>query len=330
MFNGVIQILIEGPCMKKNLHVLFRIVLLGLLTGRTVAKPIIPPKLYHDGDIPLKNGQRHSSFPYISGDTFRNIAQFYVDETRTPIDPDDVKYGDIIFIQTRMKEFFFKVIHPLIKTRYILISHNCFSNATEQFAHMLDDEKLIAWFAKNIDIDHPKLLPIPLGIGNSYKKNGNIKSLNGVMTKTQNIKKDKLLYLNLTAKNNPKVRQEVLKLFKHQAFCHKGKNKPWKDYLIDVASSKFVLSPRGTGEDCYRTWEALLMGSIPIVKSSAINSLFEDLPVVIVNEWSEATEDFLNKKYGEMSSKSYKMEKIYAAYWLNMIFEVQKTSRNMG
>ena len=43
----------------------------------------------------------------------------------------------------------------------------------------------------------------------------------------------------------------------------------------------FVASPRGLGLDTHRTWEALFLGSIVIVRSSSIDELFEDLPVVI-------------------------------------------------
>jgi hypothetical protein len=50
-----------------------------------------------------------------------------------------------------------------------------------------------------------------------------------------------------------------------------------------------VISPHGNALDCYRTWEALLMGCIPIVKRSPIDYLYADLPVAIVDEWSQIT-----------------------------------------
>lgn len=88
----------------------------------------------------------------------------------------------------------------------------------------------------------------------------------------------------------------------------------------------FVLSPHGDGLDCYRTWEALLMGSYPVVKTSSLDPLYEDLPVVIVKEWNEVTEDFLIIKYNEMKNKTFKMEKIYAPYWFDLIKECQANS----
>jgi hypothetical protein len=59
------------------------------------------------------------------------------------------------------------------------------------------------------------------------------------------------------------------------------------EYRRALADSKFVLSPAGNGFDCHRTWEAMYLGAIPIVKK--IHWPFNDkkLPVLIVNEWED-------------------------------------------
>jgi hypothetical protein len=92
-----------------------------------------------------------------------------------------------------------------------------------------------------------------------------------------------------------------------------------REYLLDLAASKFVLSPRGNGLDCHRTWEALLMGAIPIVIASSLDEMFEDMPVLVINHWEEITEEFLHRKYEEMQRQTYRMEKIYAQYWIDCI-----------
>ena len=50
---------------------------------------------------------------------------------------------------------------------------------------------------------------------------------------------------------------------------------PRGQYLMTLGSHKFVLSPRGNGLDAHRTWEAMLVGAIPIVRASALNPLYE-------------------------------------------------------
>lgn len=79
---------------------------------------------------------------------------------------------------------------------------------------------------------------------------------------------------------------------------------------------KYVISPHGNGYDCHRTWEALALGSIPIVKTSALDSLFDDLPVLIVEKWSDVTSDLLTN-YPDRSNEV--PEKLYLKYWTDQI-----------
>lgn len=286
----------------------------------------VPPikGVYIHFEQPLKNEERHSSFPYLSGDTFRSLAQFYVDELQIPFDPDAVQKGDIVFVKARLINYFFEILHPLIKNRYILISHNCDDSAPGKYLKMLDDDKLIAWFAQNSDLKvHQKLFPIPIGIANMYWPHGDIKILNSAILRAKDIEKKHLLYVNILSQTNPAVRQEVEQLFLGKEFCYSALRKPWEEYLLDLAESKFVLCPRGAGEDTHRTWEVLLMNSIPIVKSSPLDSMYTDLPVVIVNNWNEITQDFLESRYDDMQSKKYNRNKLYASYWFDMISQVR-------
>jgi len=78
----------------------------------------------------------------------------------------------------------------------------------------------------------------------------------------------------------------------------------------------FVLSPRGGGYDCHRTWEALLLGCIPILKSSGLDPLFEGLPVLLVKDWSDLTKDRLVQFLIQHSLKSYQKEKLKLSYWV--------------
>ncbi len=295
------------------------------LNNTSKSEVFIPPRVYIHSVEPLQNSKRLSSYPYLAGDTFRQLAKFYIDELQLPFNPDQVKDGDIIFLKTTLLEWFCKEIHPRIKSHYIIISHNSDDHAPDKFSYILDDEKLIAWFAQNVDIKHhPKLFPIPIGISNQYWPIGQTHILEKLIPQAPNIKKEWLLYLNCSTGTNPTQRGEVQNLFNNKEYCHKGSRKSWHDYLIDLAKSKFVLSPHGNGLDCCRTWEALYMGCIPIVKTSSLDKLYTDLPVVIVDNWHEVTEDFLHKKWVEMKNKNFNMEKIYAGWWLNQIKTCQQ------
>ena len=94
---------------------------------------------------------------------------------------------------------------------------------------------------------------------------------------------------------------------------------PFEEYILELTRSKFVISPHGHGLDCYRTWEALLVNTIPIVKTSSLDALYTDLPVMIVKNWSEVTKEFLEEQYSIIKNKSYKLEKLYFNYWHDLI-----------
>lgn len=313
--------------MKKMLYVLM--VGYSCISSAIEIRPgvFIPPSIYRHQEEPLDNAHRYPSFPYMSGDTFRGVATIFVDELRMPLNPDDVKDGDIIFLKPILKEYFFTEVHPRIRAKYILISHNCDFSSPGKFRHILDDENLIAWFTVNPDVqDHPKLIGIPIGLANKYWPYGNADLFHQLRPALLSIEKDKLLYLNVTFKNNQDARMEMGQLFYNKPYCYfvpQHERKPWHEYLKDIARSKFVLSPHGAGLDCYRTWEAMWLGSIPVVKKSTLDPMYEDLPVIIVNDWKEVTEEFLLKKWHEMKSKTYNLEKLYAAWWINRIKTVQ-------
>ena len=105
------------------------------------------------------------------------------------------------------------------------------------------------------------------------------------------------------------------------------------------------------GPDCYRTWEALLVGTIPIVKRgqygisecakqylgiksgmlqlnraihAQLDKLYEQLPIVVVDEWDEITEEFLEKKHAEISSKKYNLKLLHIDYWKTLIKTIKK------
>jgi hypothetical protein len=75
----------------------------------------------------------------------------------------------------------------------------------------------------------------------------------------------------------------------------------------------------GHGMDCHRTWEALMLGSVVIVKKSQLDSLYEDLPVLIVNDWDEITQELLNTTLLSFKDKTFNYDKLTLKYWINKI-----------
>lgn len=118
---------------------------------------------------------RRGSAPYISGDTFREFADFIIDETNLFLPFERIGIGDVIFVRPEEMAYFVNELNPQIPSPYILISHNSDESIPGEFASILDDVKLIGWFGHNVEgTSHPKLHPLPIGIANRSWKHGNI------------------------------------------------------------------------------------------------------------------------------------------------------------
>ena len=270
---------------------------------------------------------RLPSMPYITGDTFRYYADHVMDEITRSFQPEEVQYGETIFLKTDLLGDFFSQIHPKILHPYVLITHNSDYGAPDTFASYLEDPKLLAWFAQNYDgFPSSKMHPIPIGLANYHWGHGNYHHIDEVQ-KEKN-PKNRLAYLNIAVGTYPKERQKVVSLLSRRNFCYSGQNKGHKEFLQDLARSEFVISPRGNGLDTHRLWEALYVGSVPVVRTSSLDSLYEGLPVLIIPEWEDLTEDYLKEELRKMKEKGVSLEKLNIEYWVKKINSYKKTGQN--
>ena len=91
-----------------------------------------------------------------------------------------------------------------------------------------------------------------------------------------------------------------------------------KTYL-NMINYSFMVSPFGHGFDCIRTFEALCLGCIVIMKKSFLDVLYEDLPILLVDEWDDITEPLLNETLLSYSTKQFNYEKLKMDYWIQII-----------
>ena len=85
------------------------------------------------------------------------------------------------------------------------------------------------------------------------------------------------------------------------------------------ADYAFVICPHGNGLDCHRQWEALCLGSIPIVVTSPIDVLYKDLPVLIVQKWSDITPQLLQDTVTKFKDMKFNYDKLLLSYWVDKI-----------
>jgi hypothetical protein len=114
-------------------------------------------------------------------------------------------------------------------------------------------------------------------------------------------------------------RQDACRLLDPAVMEYESERVPRVECWRRQSHFAFVVSPHGAGLDCHRTWEALVLGCIPIVKSSKIDVLYQELPVLIVETWDQVTQDLLQKCIQDMQSKTFNYEKLSLSYWSKLI-----------
>lgn len=261
-------------------------------------------------------------------------------------DYQNIQNGDKVYVISSALNKFTEHIFPTIVKKdisIVLVTGACVTSVpvelgkvhkTNYIDFIEKNKKHISrWYTQNCDVvNHDIIKIIPLGI--DYHTLQSKKHYWGPIQSA--VDQENLLK---TIANEHKG-QKQMKCFSYFHFLmferhgrdrHMAKNalnnKPFNDFLPariprDEIWKKhehyhFIVSPHGNGLDCHRTWEALALGCIPIVRTSSLNSLFEGLPVLIVNKWTDVNEDLLQKTVETFSKTQFQMEKLTLRYWVD-------------
>lgn len=284
---------------------------------------------------------RLPSLPYISGSTLQGLADHIIDREVVSFKPDTFQCGHIVYALTHYVDHFLAHHHQNIPAPYILLTHNSdYPSGRNELLHYLKDPKLIAWYGANLINKHPKLRPIPLGVANEYWNHGNVTILKAVSRRLKPFHQRKtLLYVDSFSETNSdriEIRQYFLNHFDNDSAVHISRSrKQWKDHMQQLGEAKYVASPPGYGIDCYRTWEALIMGAVPIVERSEFQSLYDNMPVMVVNKWTEVTRENLTKFESTLGLGPDGVPlrpKIWLRYWIEQIkmLRLEFKARNPG
>ncbi len=258
-----------------------------------------------------------SSAPYVSGDSFRAIADHRLEE-KGSFDPRLVREGELVFVKADLLERFFSELLPSIRARFILLSQNSDVNIDERFFRHAEDERIMRWFAQNLMAAHPKLEAIPIGLENLWRHaNGIVGDFDRLRASEQH-KHNRILYA-FNIGTNPAERGPALAALKRSRLAEGPSWGSSAAYRKALAGYSFVASPPGNGLDCHRTWEAFYLGTIPIVKRAPFIDNFPGLPALMVEDWREVEawdEDFLQKSYEELQPRIASCPYLWMDHWV--------------
>lgn len=236
---------------------------------------------------------------------------------------DDYIWGDKFKLEFESLGLYSNIdyVYSLNSNLNVVITHNG--------DYAVDDEKikyfknLKYWFGQNIISTDPRAIPIPIGLENDYIYYGKPNKKIYLFEKSKvNFKPSKLCYLNCNIQTYPIDRLSAYNYFQNQTWCTtKSHNSiSYAEFCNDILDHKFIISPRGNGLDCHRTWEALYLKKFIIMKNyPGLVNLYSDLPVIFVNSWNEVSENMLNEKFEFMKNQIFNYEKLKISYWIDLI-----------
>jgi hypothetical protein len=273
------------------------------------------------------------------------------------LQPDKIKDGDTVYICSSALPDFVKRFLPQINTRFILLSgdsdssiptgknvfdisshYSTFKNQTltpDEFNQLIDSKYLIVWFSQNLTFSpkvFPKLRHLPIGM--DYHTVANNDMYWGPRSSPK-IQENLLMAISSKARPLSERRPKAYTTF-HFAIHRGSRQQAYEQIPKDLVHYEpepvsrmvswknqieyaFVVSPEGEGMDCHRTWEALCLGCIPIVISTPLNDMFEGLPVLIVQSWSDINDELLRRTQYEFSKKEWSKDKLLLKNWIDEI-----------
>jgi Exostosin family len=183
----------------------------------------------------------------------------------------------------------------------------------------------VALFATSNELLDFRTVSVPLGV--------RVNKLMPLQFVRQNWsgERERLLYGNFTVNDahyrprrdgTPHVRHRLVERLRDEKWVDLDISAEQRDspeelirYYSRIAAHRFVLSPEGNGIDCYRTWEALYLGAIPVVMTSASTSAFAELPILFTDDYGELSEEYLEQRWKEMSRRSFEIERMLASWY---------------
>jgi len=275
------------------------------------------------------------------------------DDLITNLQPySDIRDGELVWVRISWLKSFIKQVLPLVNARIVLVtgdSDSCMPSELGADARvLLESPKIAHWYTQNYDgsVASEKISPIPIGMDFHMLNEGNIWG-----ESARSLEKQEAALKSVAAQLSPREeriqkvyvdfawqwsfgirhyrryhpmvggrwetrRRTAKKLKEHEDVVSQAHPLPRTEMWRARGEYAFVVSPHGIGLDCHRTWEALALGHIVLVSASSLDSLYDGLPVVALNDWNEITSDNLKQWLLRFQGNHGIHEKLKSRYWV--------------
>ena len=208
----------------------------------------------------------------------------------------------------------YREILPKIRSPHIVVTHNGDLSTPDdndghvnegevwstEFSPLLNFPTLVGWFASNCKWKGggpkpQKLHCIPIGVANRYNQGGSTPQAYYEWMRKRHLQKPSKLFLAaFNYSRNETLASSALSSLNaswitrvQYSVAEQEPNRD--DYVRLLQDHHFVACPPGHGHGTHRLWEVLLAGSIPVVMTTPMDSMYSDLPILIVKDWAHVT-----------------------------------------
>jgi hypothetical protein len=234
----------------------------------------------------------------ISGINYNNFCQWHVCPRYEQKFDVNLKENDFVFLNL---DFFENFLNFLITNKPINKLNLITQNSDRSFTNEMF-EKISPFvnkiYAINATFKSPNLVKVPIGF--------NDVAVNHIVNIEKNSNKENLIYSNFKICHHTE-REKCFDYFSkfdwvdvYDEGMYNIKQLPFEEFYNKLKSYKYCISPRGAGIDTHRIYESIYFEVIPIVKKNELTDLYENLPILLVDDWSEITKEFLEENYNKL------------------------------
>lgn len=263
----------------------------------------------------------------INGCNFQTVADHVIDQG-TIFHRRRYGDGDVVYCKTDLTPVLFTELSGF-QGELVLITHQS-DLAVDDMLFRTRPPCIRKWFAQNATHQHPDLIPIPIGLENhAGPSKGGMVDFGFLQTGDFSpplCKNVDNIYCNFRLHTHPN-RLNIFNFLISSKLGDHAERKTYAEYWKEASRFLFIASPRGNGIDCHRTWEALLMGSVPIVERHSIYDAFDGLPILQIEKWEDLVNPDLLAWHIENHRKGGLFDnpaKLYMPYWREQVANARK------
>jgi hypothetical protein len=240
--------------------------------------------------------RKGSSYPFVSGDTYQSLCDIsytgHDSSFSAKISSYPINQKIRIFLPLHLFTLFSQWVEGAERdfSNFEIFLHNGDQLPSEESLSNLSRVFSKIW-AVNWIGNLENVVAIPIGIENRKLHVNGVprdfkKLIKQGIPSSQERKNQILVSFSITTNRSERLSaiESVQKISEIEVVDFHGNVSAYQRELL---KSRFVLSPPGNGMDCHRTWEALYLGAIPVVKRRFWPFTHLDLPVIILDDWDE-------------------------------------------